>query len=263
MADQASPAQRRLRATVEYDGADFVGWQAQDEERGRSVQSVLEQAIERITGQAAQVVGSGRTDAGVHATGQVVHFDTPWPRGLAELERAINAVLPPDVVLTELAAARADFHARYDARTRVYVYTILNQPRRSPLQRRAAWHVTEPLDAGRMQAAGQRLVGRHDFRAFGRPMKAGGSTARTVVRVAVEAEPCAVGQTLRVTVQADAFLRHMVRRLVYALVEAGRGRLTPDEVEAIRASADPARLHGIAPPQGLCLVRVSYDETER
>ncbi len=260
---QASPAQRRLRATVEYDGADFVGWQVQDEGRGRSVQAVLEQAIERITGQVAQVVGAGRTDAGVHATGQVVHFDTPWPRGLAELERALNAVLPPDVVLTELAETRPDFHARYDARTRVYVYTILNQPRRSPLQRRAAWHVAEALDPARMQAAGDRLVGRHDFRAFGRPMKASGSTVRTVSAVRVAASGTADGQTVQVTVQADAFLRHMVRRLVYALVEAGRGRLTPDEVEAIRASAEPALLHGIAPPQGLCLTRVVYDETER
>lgn len=261
MAEQASP-RRRLRATLEYDGADFVGWQAQDEQGERSVQSILEQAIERITGQPTAVVGSGRTDAGVHATGQVVHFDTPWPRGLAELERAMNAVLPPDVVLTSLAEARPDFHARYDARTRVYVYTILNQPRRSPLSRRTAWHVAEALDVARMQAAGQRLIGRHDFRAFGRPMKATGSTVRTLSEVRVEARVGGAGQTVQVTVQADAFLRHMVRRLVYALVEVGRGRLTPDEVETIRASADPARLHGIAPAQGLCLVRVIYDETE-
>ena len=247
---------------MEYDGADFVGWQAQDEQGGRSVQTVLEQAIQRITAQPTPVVGSGRTDAGVHAIGQVVHFDTAWPRGLAELERGINAVLAPDVVLTSLAEARPDFHARYDARMRVYVYTILNQPRRSPLWRRSAWHVTEALDVVRMQAAAQTLLGRHDFRAFGRPMKATGSTVRTITEVAVEASAPGEGQTVRVTVAADAFLRHMVRRLVYALVEVGRGRLTPAEVEAIRASADPARLHGIAPSQGLCLVRVIYDETE-
>ena len=262
MEEQASPPPRRLRAVVEYDGADFVGWQAQDEQGGRSVQSVLEQALQRIIGQPAQIVGSGRTDAGVHATGQVVHFDTAWPRGLPELERGINAVLPPDVVLTGLAEARMDFHARYDARMRVYVYTLLNQPRRSPLWRRSAWHIAEALDVAAMQAAGQRLIGRHDFRAFGRPMKATGSTVRTVSEVRVAASERATGQTVQVTVQADAFLRHMVRRLVYALVEAGRGRLTPDQVEAIRASSDPARLHGIAPPQGLCLVRVIYDETE-
>jgi tRNA pseudouridine38-40 synthase len=253
---------RRLRATLEYDGTDFVGWQSQSPERGRAVQDVVEAAIARITGARPKVVGAGRTDAGVHATGQVAHFDSEWPGELAVLRRALAAVLPADVVVTELVEAAQDFHARFSAREREYVYTLLNRPLRSPLWTRTAWHVPEPLDQAAMQAAGARLVGRHDFRAFGRPMRETGSTVRTVTGVETRfLEEDGFPKVVKITVRADAFLRSMVRRMVYALVEVGRGRLTPDEVAAILAAADPAKLHGIAPPQGLCLTRVVYEET--
>ena len=258
LADGPPPGQRRLFAAVEYDGTDFAGWQAQIEERGRTVQVVLEGAILRITGEAVRVVGAGRTDAGVHATGQVAHFDSGWGRPVEVLQRALAAVLPADVVVTELMEAPLGFHARYSARERTYVYTILNRPVRAPLLARTTWHVALPLDVEAMAAATAPLAGRHDFRAFGQPMREGASTLRCMTRLAVETQ----GECVVVTVSADAFLRHMVRRMVFALAEAGRGRLTAEDVAAILASTDPQRLHGLAPPQGLCLVNVTYDESE-
>ncbi len=256
---------RRLRATLEYDGTDFVGWQSQGEGQGRTVQTEVEAALARITGARSPVVGSGRTDAGVHATGQVAHFDTAWAGSLATLQRALNAVLPPDIAVLDLAEAPPDFHARFSAREREYVYTILDQPLRSPLARRTAWHVLQPLDVTAMREASSALLGRHDFRAFGRPMKPTGSTVRTVTHLAVDIKgghdlPAVdgLGRKLVITVRADAFLRHMVRRVAFVLVEVGRGRLTATDLQTLLADADPNRLHGIAPPQGLCLTRVSY-----
>lgn len=272
--DTAPDGYRRVRGVVEYDGTDFVGWQTQTAEHGRTVQSVLEQAIAQVTGSATSVIAAGRTDAGVHATGQVIHFDTSWSKSLAVLQRAVSAVLPLDVVIVSMDEAAPDFHARFDAREREYVYTLLNQPQRSPLLRRLAWYVQQPLDIEAMRAATTPLIGRHDFRAFGRPMKETGSTIRTIsdIQVGLSAildprfprESLAIPRqsgflgTVLITVRADAFLRHMVRRLVYAVVEAGKQRLTPEAVAAILASAEPHRLHGIAPPQGLCLARIYY-----
>ena len=256
--DGPTLGQRRLRAKIEYDGTDFVGWQAQAEERGRTVQVVLEGAILRVTSEAVRVVGAGRTDAGVHATGQVAHFDTGWDRPVEVLQRALAAVLPADVVVAELAEAPPGFHARYSARERTYVYTIFNRSARAPLLARTSWHVGMPLDVEAMAAATAPLVGRHDFRAFGQPMRVGASTVRCVTRLTAEAQ----GECITVTVAADAFLRHMVRRMVFALVEVGRGRLVAEDVAVILASTDPQRLHGLAPPQGLCLVDVTYAESE-
>ena len=258
LADGPPPGQRRLRAAVEYDGTDFAGWQAQIEERGRTVQVVLEGAILRITGEAVRVVGAGRTDAGVHAIGQVVHFDTGWARPVEVLQRALTAVLPPDVAVTEMAEAPPGFHARYSARERMYVYMILNRPVRAPLLARTTWHVAMPLDVEAMAAATAPLVGSHDFRAFGQPMRVGASTVRRITRLTVEAQ----GECIVVTVAADAFLRHMVRRIAFALAEVGRGRLSAEDVADILAAADPQRLHGLAPPQGLCLVGVTYEDAE-
>lgn len=250
----APPGFYRVRLDIEYDGTDFVGWQTQASRHGRTVQQTLEAAIERVTGSAGRIVGAGRTDSGVHATGQVAHFDTQWPRPLEDLQRALNAVLPLDVAVVGLTEARPAFHARYDALEREYVYTILNRPLRAPLRARTAWHVPGPLDVEAMRAACAVFLGRYDFRAFGRPMRERGSTVRTVTAVAALTH----ADEVAITVRADAFLRHMVRRMTFALVEVGRGRLSPSDVASIVASADPGQLRGIAPPQGLCLVRVIY-----
>lgn len=250
----APPGFYRVRLDVEYDGTGFVGWQTQASRHGRTVQHTLEAAVERVTGSGVRIVGAGRTDAGVHATGQVAHFDTQWPHPLEVLQRALNAVLPPDVGVVGLTETQPVFHARYDALEREYVYTVLNRPLRAPLRARIAWHVPGSLDVEAMQAACAVFLGRYDFRAFGRPMRERGSTVRTVTAVTALTH----ADEVMITVRADAFLRHMVRRMTFALVEVGRGRLSPSDVASIVASADPSQLRGIAPPQGLCLVRVIY-----
>ncbi len=165
----------RYRAKVEYDGTDFSGFQIQA--RGRTVQGELEKAIERITQKQVRVLGAGRTDAGVHATGQVIAFDVSWRHTDQELHRALNAVLPVDIAIRHLTASYPTFHPRFDAIWRQYRYTILNRPIRSPLWDRNAYHVTQPLDVEAMGEASQSLVGSHDFAAFGKPTQ-GESTVR-------------------------------------------------------------------------------------
>ena len=284
----------RLLAIVEYDGTEFAGFQAQKfvaREQPRTVQGELERAIAAAGGGATRVAGSGRTDAGVHASGQVIHFDSaaPLTRDLARFQQAINAHLPPDVCVHTLTAAPDGFHARYSARARTYRYRILNAPAPSPLWRRYAYHVRRPLDVPRMAVVAQRLVGTHDFAAFAvRP--AGKPTQRIVYRAEVCESPlswpkpetiwqnrnwCAphergaapVARTadarlVTIEIEANAFLRHMMRRIAGTLARVGLGNLDPDEVTRI-VERKEKRLAGPATPAaGLCLVRVTYDPQE-
>ncbi len=256
---------QRVRGLVEYDGTAYFGFQVQ--RREPTVQRELERAIESVTGEAVQVVGSGRTDAGVHALGQVIHFDTSWGRSLGELERALNAVLPRDIAVRDLEQAPEGFHARFSATSRTYCYTIWNGRVRSPMQERYAHHVHEPLDVARMDAACRIILGSHDFRAFGAPTRPGGSTVRQVYRACAWRD----GDLVLVEVEANGFLRRMMRRLVGTLVEVGAGRLTGADVERLLRLADPAQVKWSLPPNGLCLVKVTYggsgedlfDEAER
>lgn len=251
----------RVRGLVEYDGTAYYGFQVQRscataQRRRPTIQQELERALASVTQEAVRVVGSGRTDAGVHALGQVIHFDTHWGRPLAQLERALNAVLPPDIAVRDLEPAPEGFHARYSARSRVYRYTIWNAPVRSPLWERYAHHVAGPLDEGLMDAACQAIVGAHDFRAFGAPTSPRGSTVREVYRAHAGRE----GDRVLLEVEANGFLRRMMRRLVGALVQVGAGRLTQADFEGLLRSADPARVKWTLPPNGLCLVEVKYGE---
>ncbi|MFN2252048.1 MAG: tRNA pseudouridine(38-40) synthase TruA [Anaerolineae bacterium] len=247
----------RLRCAVEYDGTDFAGWQRQL--RARSVQGALEEAIEAVTGEKVNVVGAGRTDAGVHATGQVAHFDTEWDRSTEELGRALNAVLPLDCAIRELGAAPPGFHARHSATGRAYAYTVWVGRARSPLLRRTALHVLAAIDPGLMQDAGRRLVGEHDFGAFGQPMSPGGSTVRRLTRLDVRQ----VGRRVIVELEANAFLRHQVRRTVGLLLDVGRGAIAPDEVDRVVARLPDAPVPRRVPACGLVLVAVRYDGDDR
>ncbi len=240
-------------AVVEYDGTEYHGFEIQV--NAPTVQEVLQRALAQITQEHISIRYAGRTDAGVHATGQVIDFHTRWRRSLEELQRALNAVLPRDVAVRGLQVAPPGFHARFSARSRVYRYTIWNHPVRSPLRRRTHVHVPHPLDVARMTAAAQVLRGTHDFRAFGAPTRPGGSTVRTVHRVDVGRR----GDEVFIEIEANAFLRRMVRRMVAALVEVGHHRLSRDELDGILQSADPARLRGLAPAEGLCLIEVKYE----
>jgi tRNA pseudouridine38-40 synthase len=243
---------KRFRATVEYDGTDFSGWQRQREER--TVQAVLEDTIRQMTGESVFVRGAGRTDAGVHADGQVATFDLEVnipPHGLL---RGLNSALPPDVALVDVAEVPADFDARFSARGKVYRYTIWNHFVRSPLRARRAWHVREPLDAEAMRAAAAALVGDHDFRAF-RASDCERRTTRRIVRaIGVDRQ----GALMTIDVEATAFLKNMVRILVGTLVDVGRGRIEPDAVTRMLETGDRAAGGMTAPACGLTLLRVIY-----
>jgi tRNA pseudouridine38-40 synthase len=238
---------RRFRARVEYDGTDFAGFQVNPGKR--TVQGVLETALARLDGGVAERVdGAGRTDAGVHASGQVIGFTYRGPLAGPDLERALDALLPPDVAVRGVRTAPAGFNPRYAARYREYRYTVWNGPR-SPLRERTALGVRVPLDTAAMARAGSVFVGRHDFSSFG---AAGRTSVRTVTAVRVRRE----GRTVTIDVRADAFLRGMVRRMVAVLVEVGTGRLDETLVRAALAGPDPAFDGATAPAKGLCLRRV-------
>jgi tRNA pseudouridine38-40 synthase len=239
----------RFRATVEYDGTDFAGFQVQPGKR--TVQGVLEDALQRLSnGVAVRVDGAGRTDAGVHASGQVIAFTYAGRLAATELERALDAMLPPDVAIRDVRPAAAGFHPRYAARYREYRYTVWNGPR-SPLRERTALGVRVPLDTAAMARAGSVLEGRHDFSTFGATDR---SPVRTVHAVRVRRN----GRTVTIDVRADAFLRGMVRRMVAVLLEVGQGTMNEDEVRAALAGPEPALAGAAAPAKGLTLRRVIY-----
>ncbi len=239
-----------LRATVAYDGTDFLGFQWQAD--GRTVQGVIEAALQQITQAPIRVVGAGRTDTGVHARGQVIGFRANWRHSLADLQRAMNAVLPADVAVSELGAAEIEWHPRFSAQRRFYRYTVLNQPLRSPLDRRYAHLVGEPLDRAAMQAGADLLVGEHDFASFGQPTQ-GESTTRRILSAQWRSD----GAWFVFDVVGNAFLRGMVRSLVGTLLYVGRGFWPTERVAAILAGCDRA-LAAPAPPCGLCLMQVEY-----
>ncbi len=254
---EAPSAGRRLRATVEYDGTDFSGWQRQPDQR--TVQATIETALSSLEGDGVRVVAAGRTDTGVHASGQVVHFDTQWARGLDELLRAANAVLPRDVALRDLGPAPEGFHARHSAIARAYRYTLWVGPVRSPLERRWSLHLPQSLDLPAMDEAAGHFEGLHDFAAFGKPMRPGGVTLRRVDRVRVLRQDPFV----RIEVEGNAFLRHMVRRMVGVLIDVGRGHSQPGAIASAlagdAASVKPRRV----PAQGLVLTAVRYPPDEK
>jgi tRNA pseudouridine38-40 synthase len=239
---------RRFRARVEYDGTDFDGFQVNPGRR--TVQGVLEAALARLNGGVAERVdGAGRTDAGVHARGQVIGFTYRGPLAATDLERALDALLPPDVAVRDVRRAPAGFNPRFAARHREYRYTVWNGPR-SPLRERTALGVRVPLDTAAMARAGSVFIGRHDFSAFG---AAGRTSVRTVTAVRVRRE----GRTVTIDVTADAFLRGMVRRIVAVLVEVGLGRMDETAVRSALAGPGPAFDGAAAPAKGLCLRRVA------
>jgi len=240
-----------LKAVVEYDGTGFVGFQLQQE--GRTVQGELERALATVTGQQVRVVGAGRTDAGVHAKGQVVHFTVRWAHRLRELHRALNAVLAEDVAVAQLEVAPPGFHARYSARSREYVYTVYTGAVRSPLLQRYAHHEPRDVSIDSMRHACDYLLGRHDFGAFG-SAPSGHNTVRTVRRAECEG----TDDLIRVLIEADAFLRRMVRRLMGSLLAVGAGELSVDGIAGLLQPGHQEAAAVAAPPQGLCLKRVNY-----
>jgi tRNA pseudouridine38-40 synthase len=243
---------RTLKVVLEYDGFDYYGWQVQDEVP--TIQGMIEVAVEKILGARVRVHGAGRTDAKVHALGQVASFrcssDLPTPA----LQRALNSFLPRDVVVHDVQDVPANFHARFSALGKVYAYRILNRPVRAPLRLRHVWHIPQPLDIPTMALAGACLQGTHDFTSF----QATGSAVKTTERTVTELTVSQEGDEVVISCAADGFLRHMVRNIVGTLVEVGCGARRPADIMHLLAARD-RRLAGVtAPAHGLYLVQVLY-----
>ena len=244
---------RTIKLTLEYDGTDFVGWQVQP--NGRSVQETVERALATLLKERTPVVGAGRTDAGVHAAGQVCSFRTGRTVPLRAFVLGMNALLPPDVAVVEAEEAPPDFHARHSASGKRYEYRISTRPVRSPLRRRTHWEVHRPLDVAAMRRAAAHLIGEHDFAAF----RAADCPARTTRRLLRRFDVDQDGPDLLITVEATAFLKHMVRNLVGTLVEVGLGKRDAASIPTLLASGDRTRAGPTAPPQGLTMARVFYE----
>jgi tRNA pseudouridine38-40 synthase len=244
-----------FRLTLEYDGAGFEGWQVQPRGR-RTVQGTLEEALAQVTGvRGVRLIGAGRTDAGVHAEAQVAGFVLATERTPERLGRALNGVLPEDLAVVACEAAPEGFHARYDARGKLYRYRIWNGAARSPLRAARSHWVASALDLAAMAEAAAALRGRHDFASFQAAGSDVRSTERTLTRLDVEGAPRG---EIDLHVAGDGFLRHMVRILAGTLIDVGRGRTPAAAVAGILAARDRARAGRTAPAGGLTLVRVEY-----
>jgi tRNA pseudouridine38-40 synthase len=244
----------RLKLTVEYDGTDYVGWQRQL--NGTSVQEVLERALSELFGAPVSTFVAGRTDAGVHALGQVVAFDAPRTLPLTAYLRGLSALLPEDVSVVGATEVLGDFDPRRDALGKRYRYLVSNRPVRSTLRRRTHWQLFAPLDMKAMEEAARPLLGTHDFSAF----RAANCEAPTTQRTLRELTLTASGDVVQFEFEGRAFLKHMVRNIVGTLVEVGRGRRSVPWVAEVLASRDRTRAGPTAPPQGLVLVEVRYAE---
>jgi tRNA pseudouridine38-40 synthase len=268
---------RTLKLTIAYDGTRFVGWQRQAE--GESIQGLLEDALARFEGAPVTVHGAGRTDAGVHALGQVASVRVTCSHDASTLTRALNAQLPEDVRVLVVEEAAADFHARFSARSKTYRYVIRNAPIATPFERAYVWHLPEPLNVKAMQQAAALMSGTHDFAAFQSVGTSTPDSVRTIlrseiVRLPFDAAPgvpsngreMRAGTTqmdseptlLAYEVTGEGFLRHMVRALTGTLVEIGRGWRNPDSIGVLLANRRRAEAGATAPPHGLFLVSVDY-----
>lgn len=245
---------RNVRARIAYDGARFFGWQRQD--GFASVQQALEEAIESLLGQRTTVHGAGRTDTGVHALGQVAHFHVDCRLDDDRLRHALNAHVTAGVVVERLETCRDDFHARFDAVGKRYLYLTRTSRFRPPIGREHAHWVSDPLDLAAVRAVAAELCGRHDFRAFGNTGSPRKTTVRTVRRLRLV--PRRTGFAF--VIEGDGFLYNMVRTIAGTLIEAGRGKLSASDVRDALASGDRTRAGPTAPACGLYLLRVLYAE---
>jgi tRNA pseudouridine38-40 synthase len=245
---------RTLKIVLQYDGTAYAGWQRQD--NGVAVQAMLEDALEPIEGSPVVVHGAGRTDAGVHALGQVATATLAVAMEPPALARALNAVLPRDIRVLAVEEAEPGFHARFSATGKVYEYRIVNAPLISPFLYRYAWHVGQPIDLGKVREASALLLGARDFAAFQGSRAMVTSTERTIR--SIEWQDGGYDLPLVMRIEGNGFLRHMVRNIVGTLVEVGVGRWQPSQVTEILASRDRTQAGPTAPAHGLFLVRVIY-----
>lgn len=246
----------RWKLTIEYRGTRYAGWQMQKDEK--TVQEMIEKAIYGFCQKEIRITGASRTDSGVHARGQVAHFDLDYgDRKLSEydLAKAINAYLrDEDIAIIKAEKVADDFHARFGAKKKVYTYSILNRPARPAIDDGLVWHLGRDLDAVAMQEAGNHLIGTHDFSSFRAIMCQAKSPIRTIDSLKVEK----FGDYLFIHVEGPAFLHHMVRNIAGTLALVGEGKWTPDDVLKALLAKDRTKAGITAPPEGLCLMNISY-----
>ncbi|NLS96900.1 MAG: tRNA pseudouridine(38-40) synthase TruA [Planctomycetaceae bacterium] len=249
---------RSILLTIAYEGGAYAGWQVQPGQR--TIQGELEQALLRITGETIRVIGSGRTDAGVHALGQVAGFRTSSPMESDVFQRALNAELPDDIAVVSAAEAVADFHPIRDSESKRYRYQIDDGPVRDVFARRYAWHCRHGLDEAAMAAGAVHLLGRHDFSSFETAGAERPDSIRTVSDISVIRGGNGASSRITIEVEADGFLYNMVRAIVGTLVEVGRGAQSPDWVRQVLEACDRSQAGPTAPPQGLFLLWVKYPD---
>jgi tRNA pseudouridine38-40 synthase len=243
---------RNILITIEYDGTRFVGWESQ--RNGPSIQYEMEQAIASITGEHPTLNGSGRTDAGVHAVAQTASFTLLNKISSADLKRALTAVLPMDIAVTDVQDVPLSFHARFSAIAKTYRYRVWNAQTRSPLRRGVSHHVRSPLDIEAIRRAAEHLVGRHDFTSFARDPETRASCVRTIQSLEIIPD----GDLVEFFVTGDGFLYNMVRIVVGTLLQVGSGQVAPEDLVAIRDGRDRILAGPTVPACGLSLLRVSY-----
>ncbi len=252
MSTAKPPEVRRWKCVCAYDGAAFSGWQCQED--GKGIQDMIEARLAQILGKKVRIEASGRTDAGVHARAQVIHFDAEWRHGAEKLFAALSSCLPTEIQIISVRPAAADFHARFSAKGKRYVYHV-HLGDADPFTRPYCWTVFRPLDLAAMRAAAAVLVGRQDFRAF---TALNGPAREDTVRHLRRLDVVRRGKRIRIIAEGDGFLYKMVRSLAGALVTVGEGRASPEDVRTILASRQRTAAVLTAPPQGLFLEKVFY-----
>jgi tRNA pseudouridine38-40 synthase len=244
---------RNIRFVVAYDGTRYHGWQRQ--KNGLTIQAVIEERLQLMTQSPVKLLASGRTDAGVHALNQVCNFKTPSQIPIDTLKRGLNALLPPDILVKEATVVPLEFHSRYRAKSKIYEYRILNRQNPDIFRRNVLWHIRLPLDVETMSECLPIIKGTHDFSAFKSSGSANTDPVRTILSTCIESDEDGV---LRIIVEGNGFLRHMVRNIIGTLVEAGTGRMDLKRFAEVLESGDRQMAGRKAPPQGLFLVAVKY-----
>jgi tRNA pseudouridine38-40 synthase len=241
-----------IKLVIEYDGSNYLGWQRQPQ--GVTIQGVLEDTLNKITGETISVIGSGRTDSGVHALSQVANFKTESKMTPLQFQRALNSLLPKDIVVKESAQVDLGFHAQLKSKSKIYLYRILNRSYPTALERNRAWFLPCFLDVSNMAQAARILLGEHDFRAFALSSEAK-TTVREVLYVSLEKKPESL---IEFEIESTGFLRGMIRLIVGTLVQVGKGRVTNEDFRKMLDSGEKTKFVFTAPPWGLFLKEVKY-----
>lgn len=245
---------RNIKLEIEYDGSAYAGWQVQSKARGKTIQQIIEETLRKVIRERVKLIVSGRTDAGVHALGQVANFYTHSAMPLSRLKLALNGLLPEDIKVAAIKEAKPYFHSRFSAKLKIYRYSILNRAHSSPLVRKTVYFYPHPLNVKLMQQEAQALLGKHDFSAFRASQGAKRNPVKTIKKISVAKK----GDFIYITVEADGFLYNMVRNIAGTLIEVGRGRFPKGSLKKILRSGNRRLAGPTAAACGLCLLKVRY-----